>query len=103
MSEGARSNAMTSENTSLSPELMEKAKACTSPEELVELAKRENIELSLDELDAASGGTEGCPYNCTWVCSRRGPYEEGDTREGIDPARAHADFVSGALDGGKFF
>jgi hypothetical protein len=54
-------------------------------------------------LDAASGGTGDCPYNCMWVCVRLGPYEEGDTREGIDPARAHADFVSGALDGGKFF
>ena len=87
----------------LSPELIEKVKACTSPEELENLAKKENLELSLDELDSASGGTGDCPYNCMWVCLRRGPYEEGDTREGIDPARAHADFVSGALDGGKFF
>ena len=94
---------MTSENMDLSPELMEKVKACTSPEELAELAKRENIELSLDDLDGASGGTEGCPYNCMWVCSRRGPYEEGDTREDVDPAHAHADFVNGDVDGGKFF
>ena len=94
---------MTSENERISPELMEKAKACTSPEELMELAKRENLQISLDELDSASGGTGECPYNCTWVCLRLGPYEEGDTREGVDPARAHVDFVSGAVDGGKFF
>ena len=94
---------MTSENERISPELMEKAKACTSPEELMELAKGENLEISLDELDSASGGTGDCPYACMWVCSRRGPCIEGDTREDVDPARAHGDFVRGALDGGKFF
>ena len=62
-----------------------------------------NLQISLDELDSASGGTGECPYNCMWVCLRRGPYEEGDTREDIDPARAHSDFVSGAIDGGEFF
>ena len=87
----------------LSPELIEKAKACTSPEELENLAKKENLELSLDELDSASGGTGDCPYNCTWVCLRLGDYVEGDTREGIDPAAAHADFVNGALNGGEYF
>ena len=43
MREWGRSNAMTSENTSLSPELMEKAKACTSPEELEDLARKWEI------------------------------------------------------------
>jgi hypothetical protein len=66
MREREGSNAMTSENTNLSPELMEKVKACTSPEELAELAKGENLELSLDELDSASGGTGDCPSNCSW-------------------------------------
>ena len=94
---------MTSDNEKISPELMEKAKACTSPEELMELAKGENLQISLDELDSASGGTGACPGNCMWVCLRRDPYEEGDTREDIDPARAHSDFVSGAIDGGEFF
>ena len=87
----------------LSPELRDKAKACTSPEELEDLAKGENLEISLDELDSASGGTGDCPYNCMWVCVRRGDYVEGDTREGIDPARANADFVNGSLNGGKYF
>ena len=84
-------------------EMMEKAKACTSPEELMELAKGGNFELSLDELDSASGGTGDCPHDCMWVCLTRGDYVEGDTREGIDPARAHADFVNGEIDGGEFF
>ena len=87
----------------LSPELIEKVKACTSPEELENLAKKENLELSLDELDSASGGTGDCPYNCMWVCLKRGDYVEGDTREDVDPARAHADFVNGALNGGEYF
>ena len=99
MREGERSNAMTLENMDLSPELMEKAKACTSPEELMELAKGENQELSLDELDGASGGAG----DCSWVCLRRGDYEEGDTREDVDPARAHSDFVNGDIGGGEFF
>ena len=90
---------MTSDNEKISPELMEKAKACTSPEELMELAKGENLQISLDELDSASGGTG----DCMWVCLRRGDYVEGDTREDVDPARAHDDFVSGAIDGGEFF
>ena len=87
----------------LSPELIEKVKACTSPEELENLAKKENLELSLDELDSASGGTGDCPYNCMWVCVRLGDYVEGDTREDIDPSRVHADFVNGSLNGGKYF
>ena len=87
----------------LSPELRDKAKACTSPEELEDLAKGENLEISLDELDSASGGTGDCPYNCMWVRVRLGDYVEGDTREGIDPARASADFVNGSLNGGKYF
>ena len=98
-----KGDAMTSENMDLSPELKEKARACTSPEELEDLAKGENLKLSIDELDSASGGTGDCPNNCMWVCLRRGDYIEGDTREDVDPARAHDDFVSGAIDGGEFF
>ena len=40
----------------LSPEVLEKAKACKTPEELFALAKEEGIELSEDELAAVSGG-----------------------------------------------
>ena len=51
----------------LSLELQKKARACTSTEELVELANSEGIELADDQLDAISGGawcsdhTWGCP------------------------------------------
>lgn len=41
----------------LSPELREKAQACKTPEELLELAKEEGYELSVDELSAVSGGS----------------------------------------------
>ena len=40
----------------ISPELREKAKACTSPEEVLELAKNEGYELSDEELADISGG-----------------------------------------------
>lgn len=33
-----------------------RARACKSPEELLELAKSEGVELSEEELDAVSGG-----------------------------------------------
>ena len=50
----------------LTPEQMEKARACKSSDELVELAKAEGIELTDEQLDAIAGGTW---YNCmneTW-------------------------------------
>ena len=51
----------------LTPEQMEKARACKSPEDILALAKEEGYELSEDELDAVSGGsdwTEGLPPSC---------------------------------------
>ena len=47
----------------LSPELQEKAKACTSPEELMALAESEGFELSDDDLQAIDGGivSDKCP------------------------------------------
>ena len=50
----------------LTEEQMEKARACKSSEELVELAKAEGVELNDEQLDAIAGGTW---YNCmneTW-------------------------------------
>ena len=50
----------------LTEEKMEKARACKSSEELVELAKAEGVELNDEQLDAIAGGTW---YNCmneTW-------------------------------------
>ena len=55
------------ESMDISPELREKAKACTSPEELMELAKREGYKLSEAELESMSGGANwrGCSnYSC---------------------------------------
>lgn len=49
----------------LTPEQMEKARACASADELIELAKAEGIELSDELLDSVAGGDswslpEGC-------------------------------------------
>lgn len=49
----------------LTPELREKAKACKSAEELVQLAKEEGLELSDDDLNAISGGK-------SWKCMCEG-------------------------------
>lgn len=55
----------------ISPELKEKALACKTPEELIELAKSEGIELSEDQLDAIAGGEEWyerCEHECAGYC-----------------------------------
>ena len=55
------------ENLDINSELREKAKACTSPEELLALAKREGYKLSDEQIEAVSGGSawsEECSY--TW-------------------------------------
>lgn len=66
------------ESNKLSPDQMEKAKACKSPEELMKLVSEEGIELTEDQLDAISGGKvwydfscsdNECPYfNCGTYC-----------------------------------
>jgi hypothetical protein len=48
--------------------LMEEARNCKSPEELLALAKREGIELSDEQLEGIAGGQDWCgPYGCTKV------------------------------------
>ena len=81
----------------ISPELREKAKACTSPEELIELAKKEGYKLSDQDLETVSGGA--------WADFQQSSCDNykghGDERTDIDPALAHADFVNGIVDGGE--
>lgn len=90
------------DNLDISPELREKAKACTSPEELMELAKREGYKLTETELESVSGGGwTSCDYTCDdsfRICPRA---TLGDARSGIDPEKAHSDFVNGTVDGGE--
>ena len=50
----------------LTPEQMEKARACKNADELVKLAEAEGIELTEEQLDSIAGGAW---YNCmneTW-------------------------------------
>ena len=63
----------------LTPEQMEKAKACTSAEELMALAKEEGVELSDEQLEAVAGGSwSGSNLDCNhygcgaWDCSMFG-------------------------------
>lgn len=48
----------------LSPELAEKVKACSSPQELIDLAKQEGYKLSEEELEGIAGG---CCMKCNCV------------------------------------
>lgn len=84
-------------NLDISPELREKAKACTSPEELMALAKSEGYKLSDADIEAISGGSDWTSSGGS--CDR---YQwHGDSRQSIDPALAPADFVNGVVDGGE--
>ena len=57
----------------LSPEQQEKAKACNTPEEILELAKEEGFELSPEQLDAIAGGNgEGTAWNNCTPCPNCG-------------------------------
>ena len=56
----------------LTPGQKEKAKACKSVDELLEMAKEEGYELSDDELEAVSGGD----WDCWDVCTK---YEKPNT------------------------
>ena len=49
----------------LSPELIKKARACESSDELAALAESEGIELTDSQLDAISGG------DVDWACQKR--------------------------------
>ena len=65
----------------LSPELKEKLRACETAEELEALAAKENVELSLDELEGAAGGR-------AWKCpSRWHRYPEPPQPENPQPAK----------------
>ena len=44
-------------NKDLSPELKDRARACRTPEELLELAKEEGVELTSGELDGVASGS----------------------------------------------
>ena len=97
---GRKGCAMDFKNIDISDELREKAKACKSPEELIELAKGEGYKLSDQDLEVVSGGQwMGCSSaSCDdYSCGRF----LGDSRANIDSALAHSDFVNGVVDGGE--
>ena len=50
---------------------MEKARACKSTDELVELAKSEGIELSDEQLNSIAGGDSWADYFCDSYCWNR--------------------------------
>ena len=47
----------------LNPEFREKAKDCTSVDELKELCRKLGVELSDEQLESISGGYPTCPHN----------------------------------------
>ena len=50
----------------ISPELQEKIKAASTPEELLSLAKQEGYELSDEDLETVVGGV-----NAEWACRNK--------------------------------
>ena len=56
----AQSRRYTVDYESLTPEQQEKAKACKTPEDVLELARKEGYELSEAELEGLAGGGYWC-------------------------------------------
>ena len=59
----------------LTEEQRVKARACKTPDELVQLATEEGVELSDDQLEAVSGGWAG---DCGEVSCSHDPYDYRD-------------------------
>ena len=76
------------DDMNISDSLRAKAKDCTSPEQLLELAKEEGYELNEEELEGIAGGASWC---CMTVV--------GDTRDDIDEERVSEEFMTGELRG----
>ena len=52
----------------LSPEMQEKARAFTTPQQLIELADENDIEITSNALEQVSGGCEGdCDHNWVYI------------------------------------
>ena len=56
----------------LTPEQMEKAKACKTPGEILALAKEEGYELSDEQLEGLSGGEIVASWGCDDHCWKDG-------------------------------
>lgn len=85
----------------ISDELKEKAKACTTPEELMELTKKEGFALSIEDLEGVAGGWDTCPNkekNLRESCSDL-DLTYGDGRDDIDESFVSDAFMAGELRG----
>ena len=63
----------------LTPEQIEKAKACKSTDELLKLAKEDGVELNEEQLQAISGGCSGSVPNKCPVCGSENVIYKLDT------------------------
>ena len=83
----------------LTPEQKEKALACKSPQEILELAKSEGYKLTEQDLEAVSGGGwNSCGSNSeNDHCGKAFSYSHGDTRSDIDPQAMSAAFDEGRV------
>ena len=87
------------DKSNLSPEIIEKMKACTSPEELMMLAAQEDLDLDLDDLENMAGGCGECGF--TGWDHGSGALSEwtytGDTRDDIDPKLVSEAYRNGEI------
>ena len=93
----------------ISDELKEKAKACTTPEELLELTKKEGFVLSDEDLEGVAGGWDTCPNkekniqdmlnNCRTLREDCRNFTYGDGRDDIDESFVSDAFMTGELRG----
>ena len=68
----------------LSPELQEKARECSTPDELIQLAAEEDVEIPMEALENVAGG--GCGRTMEYFCRSCGSTDifiEDDDYEGV--------------------
>ena len=75
----------------LTPEQINKAKACKNQQDLLDLAKAEGIELTNEQLTAISGGS--CADSSSVECPLCGSHDIGNKGEKLYCRNCHCTFV----------
>lgn len=95
------------EKSNLTKELLEKAMACKTPDELVKLAKADGYEITRDEAEvymAATAISDLEEDDLKKVAGGWRPdFTKGDSREDMEPGKMPEAFLRGEITGGEDF
>lgn len=96
------------EKSNLTKELLEKAMACKTPDELVKLAKADGCEMTRDEAEVYMAATaisdlEEDDLKKVAGGGWRPDFTKGDSREDMEPGKMPEAFLRGEITGGEDF